>query len=403
MTGIAGRLNVDNNVIQQFISDSPWDYKSVISTNTAAMTDILASEKGVIVVDDTGQAKKGDKSPGVNRQYSGTLGKTDNCQVIVTTVYTIPGELRNADAIYWPMNMELYLPEKWFENRKRCVEAGIPPDITFRTKPKIALKHIKILSDAKVPHCAVIADAGYGTNGDFRGVLRKLKEPYVLGVRLSHISVVPEETPIIPPGQKKARGRPTIYSSLPDGVVPKTAKEIAIGIRGEEWETIEWNEGTKGKLHADFVRKRVRVLDNGRPTDETGWLLIERTMENELKAYICWEFDKSSLEEIVKLAHLRWTVEQCFLQMKGEVGMTDFEGRKWRGWHHHAAMVILAFCFLMLLRISESSESDYLPTLPQIRREFLRLYTQRFLEIRLQISSEEANSVLEDLPFLVAE
>ena len=403
MTGVANRLNVDNNVVQQFISDSPWDYKSVVLTNMMAMSDLLSTKDGVFVVDDTGQAKKGNQSPGVARQYSGTLGKTDNCQIIVSTDYAISGVARNADAIYWPMLMELYLPEKWFKDPIRCEKAGIPSDITFRKKPQIALEHIKALIKAKVPHRATIADAGYGTDGDFRMELRALEEPYALAVRLSHISVVDEKTPILPPGQKRAKGRPTEYITLPKGIKPKTAKRISEEIQEEEWKTVEWNEGTKGTLKADFVRRRVRVCSNGRPTDETGWLLMERTIENEIKAHICWRLDDYSLEDLSKLVHLRWTVEQCFEQMQGEVGLTDFEGRKWQGWHHHAVMVILAFCFLVLLRILESDELGPLPTLPQIRREFLRIYTQRFLEIRLKISPEEAESVLEDLPFLVPE
>jgi len=143
------------------------------------------------------------------------------------------------------------------------------------------------------------------------------------------------------------------------------------------------------------------VIKDKRPTDETGWLLIERTTSNDIKSYICWGFDDSSLEDLVKLAHFRWPVEQCFKQMKGEVGMTDFEGRKWNGFHHHAAMVILAFCFLVLLRVGEHNGSGPLPTLPQIHRELLRLYTRRFLELRLKISPEEAESIIDDLPFII--
>jgi SRSO17 transposase len=403
MTGIANRLNIDNNAVQQFISDSPWDCRSVISTNMNGMRDLLTTNEGVIVFDDTGQVKKGTKSPGVARQYSGTIGKVGNCQVIVTSVYTIPGKTHNANAIYWPMNMNMYLPEKWFEGGQRLKEAGIPPDTVFKTKPQIALEQMDIIRKEKIPHCAIIADAGYGTNGDFRKELRGMKEPYALAVTPSKISVVPEETRILPPGQKGLRGKKTKQPTFPEGIIPVTAETISADIRDEEWTTIDWNEGTKGRLFADFVRKRVRITDTGKPTDETGWLIIERTNDQQIKAHICWGLDNHSLEELVKIIHLRWTVEQCFAQMKGEVGMTDFEGRKWRGWHHHAAMTILAFCFLCLLRVLESDSSEPFPTLPQLRREFLRVYTQRFLEIRLKISPEEAASVLEDLPFLIPE
>ena len=400
MTGIASRLNIDNNVIQQFITDSPWDYESVVATNMKAMGELLTSKDGVIVFDDTGQAKKGTKSPGVARQYSGTLGKVGNCQINVTGVYAIPGDSRNADAIYWPLTMELYLSKEWFEDDERIKAAGIPSDMAFRTKPEIALDHLNVIRDENLRHRAVIADAGYGTDSKFRKQLRTLKEPYALAVTPSNLSVVPEETPLIPPGKGGSPGRPPTGPRFPLNVAPKRTSEIATEIGDEEWKTIEWSEGTKGSLSAQFVRKRVRVSYDGKPTDETGWLLIERTLQGEIKTHICWGLDTFSLEDLGKLIHLRWTVEQCFGQMKREVGMVDFEGRKWRGWHHHVAMVILAFSFLCLLRILESNTSD---PLPKIRREFLRLYTQRFLEIRLKISPPEAASILVDLPFLIPE
>ena len=398
MTGIASRLKIDNNVIQQFITDSPWDYESVVATNIKAMSDLLTCKDGAIIFDDTGQAKKGKKSPGVARQYSGTLGKVGNCQVMVTSVYAIPGALCNADATYWPITMDMYLPKGWFEDEERTKSAGIPSNILFQTKPEIALNHMKLIQQEHVPHCAVIADAGYGTNGNFRRQLRMMKEPYALAVTPSKLSTIPEEIPLISTERKGE-----IELLIPKEVTPKSAALIASEICDSQWETIQWNEGTKGMLYAEFVRKRVRVTQDGKPTDETGWLIIERTVQGEIKTHICWGLDALSLEKLVALIHLRWTVEQCFKQMKREVGMADFEGRKWLGWHHHVAMVILAFSFLCLLRILEGDDSGPLPTLPKVRREFLWLYTQRFLEIRLKIPPDEAASILTDLPFLVPE
>ncbi|MFQ5885262.1 MAG: IS701 family transposase [Thermoplasmata archaeon] len=402
MSGISRRVHLNPNIAQQFITDSPWDSEEVMATNTGTMSKI-ASKEGIWIVDDTGQEKKGRKSPGVSRQYSGTLGKTGNCQVFVGCWYSIPGRTRNADAVYWPTGMKLYIPEEWFEDEQRCEEARIPDDVEFQTKPEIALDLMERAREAHVPHRATTTDTAYGTDGKFRSTLRDWKEPYVAAVTPSHISVVPEDTPIRSAGTRSEGGRPRVHPGFPRDVRPRTADALSSEIPDEDWKEVEWSEGTKGKLSARFTRIRVRVAKKGRPTDETGWLLLERTRKGELKAYMCWGFDDATLEELVEIAHIRWVVEQGFKQMKGELGLDDFEGRKWIGWHHHAAMVMIAFSYLMLLRVEGNTSGEKLPTLPQVRREMLRIYGIRVLERKLGISPEEADSVFEDIPWLIPE
>jgi len=403
MSGVARRIRLDLNIVQQFITDSPWDHQKVMATNIQIMSKATAQPEGVIIVDDTGQEKKGAKSVGVNRQYSGTLGKTGNCQVFVGCWYSIPGEERNADAWYWPAGLQLYIPEGWFEDPERCKEAGIPNDVLFQTKSEIGLDLINCVREEQVPHCAIVADADYGTDGVFRDTLRQWKEPHVVAVIPSDFAFVTEDTPVIPAGTPYACGSLRKHPGFPRNIKPRTADVVAHEIPDKNWQTVEWSEGTKGKLSARFYRMRVRVTKTGRPTDEIGWILFEITNDGELKVYMCWGFDTDPLETLVGLAHSRWVIEQGWKQMKGELGFDEFEGRKWRGWHHHAVMVAIAFSYLMLLRINDASPGQKLPSLPQVRRELLRIYTRRVFECHLHISPDEADMILDDIPFIVPE
>ena len=403
MSSISRRVRLDDNTTQQFISDSPWNGEEVMATCLRTMSKKTANEKGILILDDTGQAKKGNNSPGVQRQYSGTLGKTGNCQVFVNSTYCIPGQKRNADIVYWPTGMKMYVPEKWFEDKQRCKKTGIPEDLVFRTKPQIALELIEKVRKEMVPHQAIIGDAGYGSDSGFRSKLREWHEPYVLGVNPSHISVVPEDADIIPAGIKFACGTSRKHPRFPNEIKPKTANDIASEIPDEEWNKVIWSEGTKGELSAHFFRMRVRVANNRRPTEETGWLLFEKTKDGGLKVHICWGFDDHSMEVIVGIAHTRWVVEQAFQQMKSELGLDDFEGRKWKGWHHHAAMVVIAFCYLMLLRADGVLSGEKLPSLPHVRREMARLFVRKGLERKFNLSPEAADAALEEMPYLIPE
>jgi SRSO17 transposase len=404
MSSISRRTLLDPNKTQQFITDSPWNPEVVMGTNIRTMSNKTATKEGVLIIDDTGQGKKGKKSPGVKRQYSGTLGNTGNCQISVACFYSIPGHTRNADAIYWPTGMKLYIPEEWFEDIERCEEAGIPSDIKFQKKPEIGLELIDHVRKKNVPHCAIITDTAYGTDGKFRKELRDRQEPYIVAVVPSLILVVPEDTPSISVGTKSANGCIRKYPGIPNDVIPKTPEALVSEIPDEDWQEVTWSEGTKGKLSGRFSRIRVRVVvKKKRPTDETGWLLFERRKGVELKVYMCWGLDSASLEKLVKIAHLRWTVEQGFKQMKGELGLDEFEGRRWRGWHHHAAMVMIAFSYLMLMRFEGYPIGEKLPTLPQVRKELARLYVRRSIERRFKISPEEADAYLDSEPVLIPE
>jgi SRSO17 transposase len=350
MHGISVRMDLDEDQVERFIRESPWDHETLQGHLSASIPVALRSQKAVLVIDDFGLGKQGKHSVGVQRQYSGTLGKVGNCQVAVDLIYVTPGKERNADQRTWPLGTEIYLPKEWAEDAARRREAGVPGSVRFRTKPEIAIGMIDRALEHGVEHRAILGDAGYGDDGELRKGLRRRKEPYVLGVTPSEIRVIDASVPLVPPGPSE-RGRARRHHTYPKGTPVRSASEIADGVK--KWTTIKWSEGTKGTLSGKFHRVRVRVTKGSvnlrRATDEVAWLLLERR-EDELKAYLCWGLDGASMKEFVGLAHVRWAIEQFHKEAKQLLGLDDFEGRTWRAWHHHVSMVLLAYAFVSMLR-----------------------------------------------------
>jgi SRSO17 transposase len=324
----------------------------------------------MLLFDDVDFRKKGDHSVGVARQYAGSIGKIDNCQVAVDLVLAVPGEARNADQVTWPLGMELYVPRPWIEEDSyadRRDEVGLPEDIEFRTKPEIVLELLERARAADVPHACIGADAGYGDDGELRKQLREWKESYILGVTPSELRVIPAETPIEPPGPTAGPGRPRIHPRYPEDVDAVSPSEIADDVT--EWMEVTWSEGTKGSLSGRFYRERVRVVSNTQQrwvSDEEGWLLVENRGE-EIKAWLCWGVDEWSLEELVEYAHLRWPIEQFHRDAKQVIGMDQFEGRTWTGWNHHASVVLLTYAFLVTERAAQGADARR-PPISQVAR-----------------------------------
>ncbi len=345
MERIAVSGGIPAHRVRQFITRSPWDADRLLESLLGRMRS-LTSPQGVVIIDDTGQEKQGSHSVGVGHQYSGTLGGLGNCQVAVTALYVMPGEKRNADAVGWPLGMDLYLPKAWVEDPERRKEVGIPQDLLYRTKPEIALGMLERVRRQAIPHMAVIMDAGYGDVDPFRRKLREQGEPYVAAWTTVHHRVLHAEAP------EAAK-----VQVLPKGVrIGQTPKEIAALTPDSHWKDVSWAEGTKQRLHRRFARHRVRVVhtvvnlhDRREITDEEGCLLLERD-EKELKAYFVSGLNDLSLEQQVGLTHTRWAIEQYHREIKQTLGMDRFEGRTWRGWHHHLAMICLAYAFLAQLR-----------------------------------------------------
>ena len=337
--------------LQEFLTRTRWDSGGMDRLRVQQMVAQASVGCGVQVIDDTGFAKKGTHSVGVARQYSGTLGRVDNCQVLVTSHYVD----RNFD---WPITARLYLPERWTQDEARLRAAKVPSGATFKTKGEIALDLIDAGIAAGVPTWAVLADAGYGDQPVFLQGMEARGLPYVVGVACSarfrlvrdvELAPGPEPAPLY-----QGRGRPKHPRRLEDRLPSREASALLEALPQDDWSTIRWREGTKGNLAKRFTRVRVyRVGQRGKHLPTSGWLIGERPLEGrqgDHKYFFAWGVDSLSLHDLVSLAHCRWVIERFYQDAKGELGLDDYEGRFWAGLHRHVALVMLAHCYLALCR-----------------------------------------------------
>ena len=328
MQAMHGRLSepIHYQALQHFVTHSPWPDKPLWDRLSA----VIPERRGILALDDTGLPKQGRHSVGVKRQYSGTLGKTGNCQVAVSSLL-IGTELA------WPLGCELYLPHDWFDDARR-VEAGLPARLRFREKWRIALAQVRAALKRGFQLSAVVADAGYGSVTAFRHGLERLGLRYAVAIR--------SDLTVCRAGARRAR----------------TVAVLAKQIPARQWRRICWGRGTKAPLAARFVALRVR------PAQSRGerWLLCERSLtRNERKYYLLNLDPSASLKALVALARCRWPIEQQYRELKDELGWDHFEGRTYRGWNHHTVLTAMAFTFLQLERRRAPDEPR--PTLPQVR------------------------------------
>ncbi|MBX8631647.1 MAG: IS701 family transposase [Thermoplasmata archaeon YP2-bin.285] len=391
---IAGRVDVPEDRVEQFIRESPWEYERLQVHLNVNIPAAIMSPHGAFIVDEVGITKQGKHSVGVQRQYNGAQGKVGNSQVAVDLIYAVPGERRNADQKTWPLGMDIYLPEHWTEDRERRKEVGIPDSVVFMTKPQIALSLIDRALDQGLMPAFVTADCGYGDSSEFRKHLRDRHVPYVLAISPGDIRVVNASVNVMTGNGTRQRTRGT----FPEGTAVESATDIAG--RTDCWKTVTWSDGTKGKMKGEFSPEMVRIIDNTAKryvTDELCWLLLERIEGKsgvvELKAYLCWGMDSASLKHLVKSAHVRWTIEQFHRDAKQLLGLDSFEGRSWKGWHHHISMVLLAFAFLSLLRAEAQNSGGRLPSLRQVARAVvLEVATRELMMERIRLKKYRRDS-----------
>lgn len=354
----------DEQRLQQFVNQSPWDAEPILQAYRAEMAEAFATPEGLLVLDDTGFPKQGKHSVGVARQYSGTLGKTGNCQIAVSWHYaTVTAE--------YPLALRLYLPESWTTDPERLDRAYVPAgERRFRTKWQIALELLDPLLDEELPHAVIVADAGYGVIGEFRTALEARGERYLVGLS-GEEQVWSEPPPWIPPAPR-ARGRPRTRAHLADTAPrPVAVRTLATSL---ERTTVRWREGTKGWLGADFAWVRVWIAhrwEQGVPADAipdpqatARWLLVEWRPDGTIKYAVSNLPADTPLEQAVAWWKERWQVERGYLQLKDELGLDHFEGRSWRGFHHHATMTFLAYGFLALERQHTQATTDAHPEVP---------------------------------------
>jgi SRSO17 transposase len=341
-----GRTAAQHQSLLHFVGNAAWlDAKVLAKVREMVLPAI--ERHGPIeawIIDDTGFPKKGEHSVGVARQYCGQLGKQDNCQVAVSL------SVANHHASL-PVAYRLYLPEDWAADSKRRRKTGVPEDVVFKTKPEIALGQIEAACKAGLPRGVVLMDAGYGCNTDLRTGVSALGLRYVAGI-LPNTSVWTSGVGPLPPKKWSGQGRPPKLIRRDAKHQPVSVKQLALGLPKRAWRTIRWREGTAERLSSRFARVRVRAahrdynLTESRPEE---WLLIEwpKGEEAPTKYWFATLPQDIAFRSLVDITKLRWHIERDYQELKQEVGLGHFEGRGWRGFHHHATLCIAAYGFLI--------------------------------------------------------
>jgi len=374
---MAARVAPDNvrrthQSLHHLVAEAPWSDEDVLRQVRSYVLSAMRKQGPVVawVVDDTGFVKKGTHSVGVARQYCGQVGKQENCRVAVSlSVATWHGSL--------PIAWRLYLPEIWANDPERRRKAKVPEEIQFQTKPRIALEQIREAVAKEVPEGVVLADAGYGVDTKFRDGLSELGLEYVVGVQSSISVWKPGQQPL-PAKQWNGQGRPPRSLRRDKNHQPLSAKQLAPALPASAWKNVTWREGRKKKLKSRFAALRLRPAhrdhERAEPYPEQ-WLLMEwpREEPEPTKYWLSNLAAETKLNDLVKLAKHRWVIERDYEELKQELGLGHYEGRSWRGFHHHATLCTAAYGFLVAerSRFSPSARAGHLRlSVPEIPEAF---------------------------------
>jgi SRSO17 transposase len=315
--------------LQHLLGMASWDADLVRDDLRGYVLEHLGDEEAVLIIDETGFLKKGTKSVGVKRQYTGTAGKRENCQVGVFLCYA-----SEKGAAF--IDRELYLPEEWANDQLRRREAGVPNDVEFATKPELAKKMLKRAFDAQVRAAWVVADSVYGdARGHIGMFLEEKEQPFVLALSgKAHVWA----------GFSQPRVSEVLDALREESLPPEESEE-------EGWERLSAGKGSKGERFYDWIR-----LPLNRPLQEgfARWLLVRRRIDDpdELTAYVVFAPEQTSLKELAGVAGSRWKIEEAFEEAKGEVGLDHYEVRSWVGWYRHITLAMFAHGFLCAIRAS---------------------------------------------------
>jgi SRSO17 transposase len=341
-----GRVQAAHQSLHHFVAKADWSDEAVAAAVRAQVLPIIQQRGPIraLIIDDTGMPKKGKHSVGVARQYCGQLGKQDNCQVAVSLSAA-------NDHASLPIAYRLYLPHEWADDPDRRARAGVPDEVVFQTKPQIALDQLRAALAAGINAEVTLADAGYGTDTDFRDGITQSGLPYVVGIQ-SSTSLWPPGTEPLPPKQWSGRGRRTSAIRRDSEHQPISAKQLALSLPRKAWRRVTWREGSNTKLASRFAAVRVRPAhrDYHRPTPRPEeWCLIEWPQgEPEPTKYFLSTLPANiSRRALVNTAKLRWRIERNYQDLKQELGLGHYEGRGWRGFHHHATLCIAAYGYLI--------------------------------------------------------
>jgi SRSO17 transposase len=340
----------DYDQLHHFVAAGVWDVAALEAELIIQADKLVGGSDAVLVIDDTAMPKKGKHSVGVAAQYASALGKTANCQTLVSLTLA-RGEVPVTIAL------RLFLPESWTSDGARLKRAGVPAERrAARTKPEIALAEIDRMIAAGVRFGCVLADAGYGLSAPFRQGLTARGLAWAVGIP-RHLKVYPVGVQLIWPIAK--RGRPRVRA-IPD-ILSMPAEDM---LADAKWQNITWRTGTKGKLKARFAAVRVRtadgppqrIRDKGQqhlPGDDA-WLIGEHRASGEKKYYLASLPAETNLRTLAAIIKARWICEQAHQQMKEELGLDHFEGRSWQGLHRHALMTMIAYAFLQHCRLIQA-------------------------------------------------
>lgn len=341
-----------HQALHHFVAKAQWSDAQVLRRVCQwVMPHMDFSRGGWWIIDDTGFPKKGVHSVGVARQYCGLLGKQDNCQVAVSVSLA-------CDQGSIPVAWQLYLPQDWAQDAERRKRTGVPESVRFATKTQIALQQLRTLLSEGAPRHCVLADAGYGVDTAFRQALSDMGLHYAVGVS-SALVVWPPGVEPLPPQTYSGKGRPPVMPRRTAQLQPISVKALALSLPAQAFQTISWREGTNAPLTGRFAAVRVRHAGGNagnagkarlRPQE---WLLIEWPVEQaEPVKYILSTLPESTaLNDLVGCAYQRWRIERDYQDLKQDFGLGHYEGRGWRGFHHHASLSIAAYAFLMSERL----------------------------------------------------
>jgi len=363
---MAARLDAENTQamrqsLHHLVAKAPWSDDLVLEQVRHSVLPAMQKHGPVVawIVDDTGFPKKGKHSVGVARQYCGQVGKQDNCRVAVSlSVATWSSSL--------PIAYRLYLPKEWAEDSERREKTEVPEEVEFQTKPAIALDQVRAAVAANLNRGVVLADAAYGINTEFRDGLTELNLQYVMGVQSSMTVWEPGKQPL-PAKRRGIMGRPPRLLQRSTDHQPVTVKQLAMSLPPTAFREITWREGTDRKLQSRFAAVRVRAAhrdyEQAEPHPEE-WLLIEwpRGEKEPTKYWVSTLPPTTKLKALIKMAKHRWIIERDYEELKQELGLGHFEGRNWRGFHHHATLCIAAYGFLVAERnrFSPSARTGHL-------------------------------------------
>ena len=359
------RVQAAHQSLHHFVAKANWSDEALLAGVRSQVLPAIERHGAIRawILDDSGIPKQGTHSVGVARQYCGQLGKVDNCQVVVSL------SVAN-DHASLPIAHRLYLPQEWVDDPVRRRSTGVPKDVTFQTKPEIALDQIRAALAAGVSPATVLADAAYGVNTEFRDGISELGLTYAVGIQ-SSTTLWPRGKQPLPPKPRQRRGRPPSRLRRTKTHKPISVGDLAIRLPRKAWKRVTWREGTNTSLTSRFAAVRVRSAhrdyNRSSPRSEE-WCLIEWPAgePEPTKYWLSTLPANTSLRALVNLTKLRWRIERDYQDLKQELGFGHYEGRGWRGFHHHTTLCIAAYGFLITERAAfPPSAESRVPLLPQ--------------------------------------